>query len=66
MIVTCSRCHCSITMNVIEGPLRVCPMCGHDFAYTRVSSDTTGSSKKDIEDRIWWAEHTVKLEEEKE
>lgn len=58
MIVTCSRCQCSITMNVTEGPLRVCPMCGHDFVRTQVSSDTTGSSEK-----IWWAEHTMKKED---
>ena len=53
MIVICSRCQCSITMNVTEGPLRVCPMCGHDFVRTQVSSGTTGSSGKDIKDRIF-------------
>ena len=76
MIVTCSMCHCSITLNVAEGPLRVCPMCGHNFACTwfnfgnntdtQESSSTTGRSEKDIEDKIWWAEHIMKLEEEKE
>ena len=49
MIVTCGMCHCSITLNAFEGPLRVCPMCGHNFACTWVMSDTSGIPREDYD-----------------
>ena len=44
MIVTCSKCGCTITMSASEGPLYKCPMCGFDFVKTEVSNS---SVKKD-------------------
>ena len=41
MIVTCSKCGCTITMSPFESPLYKCPMCGYDFVKIEVS-DRTG------------------------
>lgn len=40
MIVTCSKCGCTITMSTSEGPLYKCPMCGYDFVKTEVSNSS--------------------------
>lgn len=66
MIITCSECHCSITINATECPLRVCPMCGHNFACTWAMSGTTVWPEKNIEENVKKIDHIMKSEEEKE
>lgn len=69
MIVMCTKCGCSITMNVTEGPLNRCPMCGHDFTRTRVSDSTESLGNYWDNDAIsvmaWLDAHTMKVEGKK-